>query len=199
MAEQARDAMHCEDLSVVADRGYYKGTQIVACEEAGITTYVPKPLTSSGRKTGRFTKQDFVYEPEHNQYRCPTGEALTWHFDSVEDGRNLGVYWTTACKVCSIKAKCTTGLERHIKRWEREDVLDAMQARLDACPEKMRQRRQTVEHPFGTLKAWMGATHFLTKTLPRVSTEMSLQVLAYNMKRVMNLLGVVAFTEAMRA
>lgn len=199
MAEQARDALHSEELSVVADRGYYKGTEILACEEAGITTYVPQPLTSSGRKTGRFTKQDFVYEPEPNQYRCPAGEALTWRYVSVEEGRDLGVYWTTACHVCAIKAKCTTGLERRIKRWEHEDVLDVMQARLDAAPEKMQQRRQTVEHPFGTLKAWMGATHFLTKTLPRVSTEMSLYVLAYNMKRVMNLLGVVALTEAMRA
>ena len=199
MAEQARDAMCVEELGVVADRGYYKGTEIVACETAGITTYVPKPLTSSGRKTGRFTKQDFVYEPEHDQYRCPAGEALTWRFVSVERGMNLNVYWTTACHACAIKAKCTTGLERRISRWEREDVLDVMQARLDDAPEKMQQRRQTVEHPFATLKAWMGATHFLTKTLPRVSTEMSLQVLAYNMKRVMNLLGVVTLTEAMRA
>ena len=110
---------------------------------------------------------------------------------------NLNVYWTTACKDCSIKAQCTTGLERRIKRWEREDVLDEMQARLDAAPEKMQLRRQTVEHPFGTLKAWMGATHFLMKTLPRVSTEMSLHVLAYNMKRVMNLLGSGALLQAM--
>ena len=198
MAEQARAAMDTEELAAVADRGYFSGTQIVDCEEAGITAYVPKPLTSSGRKTGRFTKQHFVYEPEHDQYRCPAGEALTWRFVSVEHGLNLNVYWATACKNCAIKAQCTTGPERRIKRWEREAVLDAMQARLDAFPEKMQLRRQTVEHPFGTLKAWMGATHFLTKTLPRVSTEMSLHVLAYNMKRVMNLLGVGTLLEAMR-
>jgi transposase len=199
MAERAREAMDTKELSAVADRGYFSGTQIVDCEEAGITAYVPKPLTSSGRKAGRFTKQDFVYEPEHDQYRCPAGEALTWRFVSVEHGLNLNVYWATACKDCSIKAQCTTGPERRIKRWEHEEVLDAMQARLDAAPEKMQLRRQTVEHPFGTLKAWMGATHFLTKTLPRVSTEMSLHVLAYNMKRVMNLLGVGMLVEAMRA
>jgi transposase len=199
MAERARGAMDTEELTAVADPGYFSGTQIVDCEEAGITPYVPKPLTSSGRKTGRFTKQDFVYEPEHDQYRCPAGEALTWRFVSVEHGLNLNVYWATACKDCSIKAQCTTGPERRIKRWEHEEVLDAMQARLDAAPEKMQLRRQTVEHPFGTLKAWMGATHFLTKTLPRVSTEMSLHVLAYNMKRVMNLLGVGMLVEAMRA
>jgi len=199
MAERARGAMDTEELTAVADRGYFSGTQIVDCEEAGITAYVPKPLTSSGRKAGRFTKQDFVYEPEHDQYRCPAGEALTWRFVSVEHGLNLNVYWATACKDCSIKAQCTTGPERRIKRWEHEEVLDAMQARLDAAPEKMQLRRQTVEHPFGTLKAWMGATHFLTKTLPRVSTEMSLHVLAYNMKRVMNLLGVGTLIEAMGA
>ncbi len=198
MAERARGAMDTEELTAVADRGYFSGTQIVDCEEAGITAYVPKPLTSSGRKAGRFTKQDFVYEPEHDQYRCPAGEALTWRFVSVEHGLNLNVYWATACKDCSIKAQCTTGPERRIKRWEREAVLDAMQARLDAAPEKMQLRRQTVEHPFGTLKAWMGATHFLTKTLPRVSAEMSLHVLAYNMKRVMNLLGAGTLIEAMR-
>jgi transposase len=159
MAERARAAMATEELSVVADRGYFSGTQIVDCEDDGIRTFVPKPLTSSGRKTGRFTKQDFVYEPEQDQYRCPAGEALKWRFVSVEDGLNLNVYSTTACKDCSIKAQCTTGCERRIKRWEREDVLDEMQARLDAAPEKMQVRRQTVEHPFGTLKAWMGATH----------------------------------------
>jgi transposase len=202
MAEQARGAMGTKELTAVADRGYFSGTQIVDCEEAGITTYVPKPLTSSGRKSGRFTKQDFVYEPERDQYRCPAGEALTWRFVSVEHGLNLDVYFASVftCRGCAMKAKCTNGShQRRIRRWEREDVVDAMLARLEEDPGKMQLRRQTVEHPFGTLKAWMGATHFLTKTLPRVSTEMSLHVLAYNMKRVMQLLGVGSLIEAMRA
>jgi hypothetical protein len=202
MAERARAAMDTEELAAVADRGYFSGTQIVNCEEAGITAYVPKPLTSSGRKTGRFTKQDFVYEPERDQYRCPAGEALTWRFVSVEHGLNLDVYFASVftCRSCAMEAKCTNGShQRRIRRWEREDVVDAMLARLEEDPGKMQLRRQTVEHPFGTLKAWMGATHFLTKTLPRVSTEMSLHILAYNMKRVMQLLGVGTLIEAMRA
>ncbi len=172
------------------------------CEEAGITTYVPKPITSSGRKTGRFTKQDFVYEPEHDQYRCPAGEALTWRFVSVEHGLNLNVYFASVftCRGCAMEAKCTNGShQRRIRRWEREDVVDAMLTRLEEDSGKMQLRRQTVEHPFGTLKAWMGATHFLTTTLPRVRTEMSLHVLAYNMKRVMNILGVGSLIEAMGA
>ena len=151
------------------------------CKEAGITTFVPKPLTSSGRKTGRFTKQDFIYEPEHDRYRCPAGEYLTQRFSTVEKGLTLNVYSASVftCRGCPKKAQCTESPhQRRVKRWEREDIVDAMLARLDQDPGKMQLRRQTVEHPFGTLKAWMGATHFLTKTLPRVSTEMSLHVLA---------------------
>ena len=149
----------------------------------------PKPLTSGAKAAGRFGKQDFVYLAEEDVYRGPAGENLTQRFDSVEHGMTLRSYWTTACSTCAIKAQCTTGKERRIKRWEHEAVIDAMQARLDQAPEKMGIRRQTVEHPFGTIKAWMGSTHFLTRTLDRVSTEMSLHVLAYNLKRVIQILG----------
>jgi transposase len=199
MAKQAQAAMGRQDLEVVADRGYYKGEEILACQTAGMTPFVPKPLTSGSKAEGRFGKQDFVYLPVDNTWRCPAGERLTARYISVEHGMNLCVYWTTACQTCPIKAKCTTGKERRIKRWEHEAVLDAMQQRLDEAPEKMEVRRQTVEHPFGTIKAWMGSTHFLTKTLPKVSTEMSLHVLAYNLKRVMKILGVAPLMEAMQA
>ena len=202
MAHKARSEMGKKELEAVGDRGYYTGTEIVACEDVGITTYVAKPLTSGSKKKGLFTKQDFVYEPEHDHYRCPAGKHLTRRFDTVEHGLKLHVYFASVftCRGCSKKAQCTQGShQRRIRRWEREEVLDAMQARLDKEPQRMQMRRQTVEHPFGTLKAWMGATHFLTKTLPRVSTEMSLHVLAYNMKRVMNLLGTGALLQAMAA
>jgi hypothetical protein len=111
----------------------------------------------------------------------------------------LRYYWTTNCSGCAIKAQCTPAKLRRVSRWEPEAALDAMQHRLDQRPEAMRERRQTVEHPFGTLKAWMGATHFLTRTLKRVGTEMSLQVLAYNLKRVIAITGVKALAEAARA
>jgi hypothetical protein len=150
---------------------------------------VPKPLTSGAKAEGRFGKQDFVYLPGRNAYRCPAGELLTWHFDTIEEGRVLRHYWTTACQTCPMKSRCTTNKERRIRRWEHEDVLDAMQKRLDHVPQAMMLRRRTVEHPFGTIKAWMGATHFLTRTLKRVSTEMSLQVLAYNINRVIAIIG----------
>jgi hypothetical protein len=139
------------------------------------------------------------YEPDSNSYRCPAGESLIWRFRNVEGGRTLDTYWSSACPHCAIKAQCTQGAQRRIKRWEHEAVLDDMQARLDAQPETMRVRRQTVEHPFGTLKAWMGATHFLTRTLPRVRTEMSLHVLAYNLKRMLAILGVQPLMAALRA
>jgi len=199
MASQAKAAMGVEALDVLADRGYFKGEEVLACEPLGVAPYVPKPLTSGAKAEGRFGKQDFVYSAEDNAYRCPASETLTWRFKSVEKGLTLHSYWTTKCAGCPLKSQCTTGKERRIKRWEHEAVIDAMQERLDRAPNAMRIRRATVEHPFGTLKAWMGATHFKTKTLEKVKTEMSLHVLAYNLKRVIAILGAQPLMAAMRA
>jgi transposase len=190
MAEQARTEMGVETLDAVADRGYYEGEEIKACEEAGITVTLPKPQTSGAKAAGRFGKQDFVYVAAEDVYRCPAGERLTYRFTGEEDGKKLRRYWTSACQTCALKAQCTTGPERRIARWEHEAVLEKVQQRLDRNPDKMTLRRQTAEHPFGTIKAWMGATHFLMRGLPKVATEMALNVLAYNMKRVMAILGV---------
>ena len=199
MANSAREATGAKELTVLADRGYFDGEQIRACEQAGISAFVPKPLTSGSKAEGRFGKQDFVYIAQDDEYRCPAGQRLINRFKTIENGMTLAVYWSSHCAACPMKAQCTPGKERRVRRWEHEAVIDAMQARLDREPEKMRLRRQTAEHPFGTIKAWMGATHFLTKTLARVSTEMSLHVLAYNLKRVMKLLGVRAMIEAIRS
>jgi Transposase DDE domain len=199
MAEQAREATGVQDLTVVADRGYFKGEQILKCEEAGITPIVPKTLTSNSLAEGRFDKQDFIYIAADDEYRCPAGERAIKRFTTVEAGLALDVYWSSACPRCAIKARCTTTDYRRIRRWKHEAVLEAMQQRLDHQPEMMRVRRETVEHPFGTIKHWMGWTHFLTKTLARVRTEMSLHVLAYNLKRLMSILGIAETIRAMRA
>jgi transposase len=199
MAKQARDEMAVETLDAVADRGYYDSEEIQACEESGITVTLPKPMTSGAKAAGRFGKQDFVYVAADDVYRCPAGERLTYHYTNVEDGKTLRRYWTSACKTCALKAQCTTSLERRITRWQHEAVLEKVQDRLDHNPDAMGVRRQTAEHPFGTIKCWMGATHFLTKRLPKVATEMALNVLAYNMKRVMIIVGVGGLLEAMRA
>ena len=193
MEEQARG------WPAAPDRGYFDGEEVLACEGIGVTPYVPKPLTSGSKAKGRFGKQDFVYLADDDVYRCPAGETLTRHFTSVENGMNLYVYWTTKCAGCSLKSRCTSGKERRIKRWQHEAVIDAMQERLDRRPDAMRIRRATVEHTFGTLKAWMGATHFKTRTLDKVRTEMSLHVLAYNLKRVLAMLGPQSLIEAIRA
>ena len=189
MARQAQEAIGSDALEVVADRGYYKGEEILACEEANITTYLPKPQTSGSMKKGLFSKRDFIYKPEDDEYECPGGERLIWRFTTEEKGLTIHKYWSSACPRCPIKAQCTTGDYRRVARWEHEEVLDALEARLDQEPERLQVRRQTSEHPFGTIKSWMGATHFQMRTLSRVSTEMSLHVLAYNMKRVINILG----------
>jgi hypothetical protein len=188
-----------ENLDEVADRGYFSSEQILACEKAGITVTLPKPMTSHSKAEGRFGKQDFRYIVEEDVYICPAGERLTYSFTTKENGLVLYRYSTHACQSCAIKHSCTTGKERRITRWEHEHILEAVQRRLDEHPEKLRQRRETVEHPFGTIKARMGATHFLMKTLPRVAAEMALHVLAYNMTRVMNIMGTKPLIAAIRA
>jgi transposase len=198
MAKLARSEMGVDELTAVADRGYYKSEEILACHEAGITVFVPKTKTSGATFDGRFGKDDFIYDAETNEYRCPAGERLIWRYQTTERGLKFDRYWSSECQQCSLKDKCTPSTERRVTRWENEGLLEDMQVRLDLAPDMMRIRRQTVEHPFGTIKAWMGATHFLTRTIERVSTEMSLHVLAYNMKRVIKLLGSETVMKAMR-
>ena len=199
MAKQAKAVLKAETIEAVADRGYFSSPEIFECYEAGITVTLPKPLTSGAKSEGRFGKQDFVYLPEEDVYRCPAGERLPYRYTNEEDGKILRRYWTTACPNCSLKTQCTTGPQRRITRWEHEHLLEAVQQRLDANPQAMRQRRETVEHPFGTIKARMGATHFLTKTLPKVAAEMALSVLAYNLTRVMNIVGIKPLVAALAA
>jgi hypothetical protein len=200
MSRKARDATGCAEITVLADRGYYNGDEVLACEGTGVLPCIPKTQTSGNAKRGLFTVADFVFEPENDRYTCPAGKYLTKgkvrsdRRDNIDHYRNL-----TACSTCALKPRCTPDKHKRLKRWEHEGVLDKMQTRLDHMPDAMRIRRQTVEHPFGTLKAWMGSAHFLTKTLEKVKTEMSLQVLAYNMKRMINIFGVKPLMQAIAA
>jgi transposase len=200
MAFKAQQATGCEQVTALADRGYFSGDQVLSCEGTGVAPIVPKVLTSSGTKRGLFARQDFIYDAEHDHYTCPAGAQLTKihrradHTEDFDRYRHL-----SACFTCPLRSRCTPTKRRIIKRWENEDVLDRMQDRLDRMPEAMGVRRQTVEHPFGTLKAWMGATHFLTQTLDKVRTEMSLHILAYNLKRMIRIFGVGPLMAAIRA
>ena len=195
----SRSVLKTERLEAVADRGYFSSPEILACHEPGITVTLPKPLTSGAKSDGRFGKQDFVYLADEDVYRCSAGERLSYRYTNEEAGKVLRRYRTTACSKCPLKSQCTPGPERRITRWEHEHLLDDVQRRLDANPQAMRQRRETVEHPFGTIKARMGATHFLMKTLPKVAAEMALSVLAYNLTRVINILGIGPLIAAIRA
>lgn len=199
MASRAKEVINEPSITVLADRGYFNSEEILATEQAGIVPLVPKPQTSNNKAQGLYDRADFVYVEEDDEYRCPAGERAIYRLTRVENGLTLRRYWSSACPSCLQKSKCTTGKNRRITRWEHEAVLERMQGRLDQRPDAARERRQTVEHPFATLKAWMGATHFLTKTLPKVRTEMSLHVLAYNMKRMIALFGTSALVDAMRA
>ena len=198
MGQQARDATGTDNLTVLADRGYFSGEEVRACEAIGVTPICPKPLTSTAKADGRWGKQDFRYDPPTDTYRCPAGETLIRRFASIENGLTVHKYWSDACATCAVKAKCTTGKERRISRWEHEHVVEAMQDRLERMPDAMRIRRRTVEHVFGTFKDWMGRSHFKTRTLKKVETEMSLHVLAYNIKRAIAVLGTDQLIAAMQ-
>ena len=199
MAKQAKVAIGVDHLDVVADRGYFHGEELLACDEARITTYLPKPQTSGNLAKGLFGKRDFIYHSEDDEYECPAGQRLIYRFTREENGQTIHRYWSSGCPKCAMKDQCTTGDYRRVSRWEHEAVIEAAERRLDEEPQRMRVRRSTVEHPFGTLKAWMGYTHFQMKTLKHVSTEMSLHVLAYNLKRVLSILGTKPLIAAMQA
>ncbi len=198
IGKQAKKVLGVDELEAVADRGYYTSEEIKACDDAGIKVTLPKPMTSGAKSTGRFGKQDFAYLADEDVYRCPAGEKLVYRMTTEQDRKLIRRYWTNVCRSCPLKPKCTPGNERRIPRWEHEDVLEDVQRRLDENPQAMRTRRETVEHPFGTIKARMGATHFLCRTLPKVATEMALAVLTHNLTRVINILGVKPLIEAIK-
>jgi hypothetical protein len=199
MATKAGAAMGMDSITAIFDRGYYNSKELLKCEQAGIAAIVPKSTTSGATADGRFGRDDFIYDRFRDEYKCPAGERLIYRYTTEENGMTVHRYWSSNCQGCALKDKCTPSPQRRVTRWEHEDVLEQVQARLDHFPDAMRVRRSTVEHPFATIKEWMGASHFLTKTLKRVSTEMSLHVLAYNMKRVMKIVTMASLIETMRA
>ena len=198
MAIAAQDVLIGATPVVVADRGYYHGAEIKACLDAGITPLVPRPLTSANEALGLFTKDDFVYDSVSDSYRCPAGQSLSYRSTTLELGRTIKNYRTSACGRCALKPRCTRNRDgRKITRWVDEQLLEAMDARLRRAPELVRQRKALSEHPFGTMKRGMDQGYFLLRGLRKVRGEFSLTVLAYNLKRVLNLLSVPQLLEAL--
>jgi len=198
MALQAKEVIDCNELTVVADRGYLNGEEILSCDKAGITAYVPKTQTSNNQARGLFGRGHFIYQPEVDEYECPAGQRLIYRCTDEDKGKVIRRYWSSACPRCPLKPKCTTGRERRMGRWEHEAVMEAMEDRVDRKPDCMRIRGSTVEHPFGTIKSWLGPTHFLMRRLENVGTEMSLHVLSYNLKRMLQIMGVGPLMAAIR-
>ena len=196
ISNQAKEALKVKELDVTADRGYYNILEIESCYENGIYPTMPAPQTSASISEARYAKRDFIYHEDEDEYECPAGERLVFRFRSVEKGLEVDKYWTTACEHCPVKSGCTTGDFRRISRWQSEELVEHMQERLETEPGRMKTRRQTAEHPFGTIKSWMGYTHFQMRRLVNVSTEMSLHVLAYNLRRVINIMGVESLLKA---
>ena len=178
MSKKAREATGIKDLEVVADRGYYNMEEIKTTVDEGITPYVPKSLTSNNKSKGLYDRRDFVYVEQDDEYRCPAGERLPRRMKMHEGGKVMWRYWSSNCGSCQLKSKCTPGRERRVTRWEHGKVLEVHEERMNRNPTMMQLRKQTAEHSFGSIKSWMGMSHFKTRTLKRVSTEMSLHVLA---------------------
>ncbi len=199
MAKKAREATGIKNLEVIADRGYYNMEEIKATVDEGITPYVPKSLTSGNPKKGLYDRRDFIYVEADDEYRCPAGERLPRRMVTREGNKNMVRYWSSNCGKCALKSKCTPSKERRVTRWEHGKVLEVHEQRMNENPTMMQLRKQIVEHPFGTIKSWMGLSHFKTKTLKRVSTEMSLHVLAYNLTRMINIMGVKPLIRAIEA
>ena len=202
MARLVQATLKTEDLCVLADRGYYKGTDIKTCVDEGITTLVPKSLTSGNGANGFFPRSAFKYDAENNEYRCPADQILTYRHSSVDkQNMKMDTYYASSltCRDCELKSQCTVGVNRRMRRWEHEDVLEKSEEKLQSTPDAMTTRASTVEHPFGTIKLWTGSQHFLMKTLHNVRTEMSLNVLAYNLRRMISILGVKELIKAIQA
>jgi hypothetical protein len=190
MALQAKAVLGCS-FAAVADVGYYHGEEVKTCLEAGITPYVARPITSANQKLGLFSKDDFTYDAATDTYQCPAGERLTFRFDTVEVGRHIRYYATSACRTCPLKQQCTRNKGgRRLTRWVDEHLLEEMEQRVRSRPEVMKQRKQLVEHPFGTMKRWWEQGFFVMRGLEKVRTEFSLTVLAYNLRRVLNIVGI---------
>jgi hypothetical protein len=198
MAIRAKQALGVNELEVLADMGYYDGREVRTCLEEGITPYIPKPDSSANKPLGLYSKQDFGYESENDRYRCPAGEALTFRFQISESGRDVKYYATRACQDCDLRSKCTRNKRgRRITRWVDEALLEEMQRRVRSDVEKVKKRKRIVEHPFGTMKWSMNQGYFLMRRLPKVRCEMSLTVLAHNIKRVITILGVPKMVRAL--
>ena len=196
IARAAKEVLQADKLDAIADRGYFNGAELLSCHEAGITATVPRPETSNNRKKGMFVKADFMYDTSADTYICPATKPLTYRYTTEEKGLMLRRYWRNDCLSCPLSAQCTTGKQRRITRWEHEHLIEAMYSRMHENPNLMRTRRCTVKHPFGTIKAWMGSTHFQMRGLKNVQTEMALHVLAYNIRRMINMIGIPALLRA---
>ncbi len=192
IATAAKEMLGVDSLEVVADKGYYSGEQVSKCESEGILTYIPKPHVSPKPKKNLFTKEDFIYDSETDSYRCREGKQLTYRYTTPErKGQKQRYYKTAACKSCAVGSVCTDNKRgRVIKRLIDEAVMQRMAERLRGSPEKMKSRGRIVEHPYGRMKRGMNQGYFLMRGIKKVAAEMSLTVLCYNLKRVLNILGV---------
>lgn len=195
MAVQGQAAVGASDVVVVADTGYSNGEHGARCEQDGITAIVPRAETVNPKGKQYFSRDRFTYDPQTDSWRCPAGETLSLYKTSHTQQKKE--YTSRACGACPLKAQCTTAARRVIVRHFYEDAREAMHRRAMADPIWMKHRREMAEHPFGTMKWLMGLPRFLVRGLRKAKAELALGVLSYNLKRVINILGVPALLQAL--
>jgi len=199
MAQQGKDALGVDKLTVLADGGYFDGDTIKECEDAGITTYLPLPQSNATQRGGIFPAEQFIYDQARDLFVCPQGEELTYRgLGQGSNKKEYRLYRTNACGGCPLRRQCTSAkLGRQLRRWVNQDVLERLKERIRGQPELLKERKKLAEHPFGTIKRAMDQGYFLTKGIKKVTTEISLTILSYNLKRVINILGVEKMVTAM--
>jgi len=193
VAKLVQEAVGKNEITVHADKGYFSRLDIKDSYDIGVTANVPKSDTSGARKKGIFNKSLFVYDKQRDVYTCPIGNILPYQRTQKDGDKAEKIYVDhIACRDCKSRDKCTTSSyePRKMKRWVHESIIDDMTKRFEQDPKLPTIRKQTAEHPFGTMKMWMGATHFLMKRKKNVATELNLSVLAYNLRRMINIWGV---------
>jgi len=202
VAKEVQIALGKKEVTVIADTGYYSGPDIKDTQDAGMVALVPRSDTSGSEKKGIFNRALFKYDTDKDVYICPANKELKYRMTGVENGLTIKRYFldSMTCRACELKPQCSNSKQpRRISRWEHQGEIDHLDDLMESMPDSMLIRKQTVEHPFGTIKAWMGATHFLTRGFKNVSTEMSLHVLAYNLRRMMSIYGPDKLIAAMAA
>ena len=188
MAKDATDLLELDECTVIADTGYYNGTEIKNCIDDGMAVLIKKAKANNSTKDNEFRKEKFLYDSEQDVYICPTGQRLEFFENTSKNNMKYKKYKCSSCASCIYQDKCTSSKKgRTIQRWEHENVLDAVYEETWKNNDIYKQRRCIVEHPFGTVKRSLGYSYFMRRKKENVDAEAASMFIAYNFKRLLTI------------